>query len=79
MVGRRQYSLFVRVEYTGRVKALHGSQPGWDRSARAFTPAVILFIALPEPEDKSDPVAAGACTYGSKATTRTSCAMSARL
>jgi len=22
---------------------------------RAFTPAVILFIALPEPEDKSDP------------------------
>ena len=25
------------------------------RSALAFTPAVILFIALPEPENKTDP------------------------
>jgi hypothetical protein len=25
------------------------------RSAAAFTPAVILFIALPEVEDKADP------------------------
>jgi hypothetical protein len=37
-----------------RVKALHGSQPGRDRSAAGLAPAVILFIALPEPEDKSD-------------------------
>ena len=26
-----------------------------DGQRQAFTPAVILFIALPEPEDKSDP------------------------
>jgi hypothetical protein len=28
---------------------------GGDGQRRAFTPAVILFIALPEPVDKSDP------------------------
>jgi hypothetical protein len=54
--GRRLYSFFVRVEFTGRVKALLRSEllPRLGQR-RAFTPAVILFIALPEPEDKSDP------------------------
>jgi hypothetical protein len=47
---------FVRVEFTGRVKALLRSEllPRLGQR-RAFTPAVILFIALPKPEDKSDP------------------------
>jgi len=48
---------FVRVEYFRRVKALHRSELSSQDNGqrRAFTPAVILFIALPEPEDKSDP------------------------
>ena len=54
--GGRQYSSFVRVDFIRRVKALHRSELlAGDGQRRAFTPAVILFIALPEPEDKSDP------------------------
>jgi hypothetical protein len=42
-------------DFTGRVKA--GPQIGtWQRrSTAAFTPAVILFIALADAEDKADP------------------------
>src|SRR5262245_15065470 len=42
---------FVRVEYFRRVKALHRSELSSQDNGqrRAFTPAVILFIALPEP------------------------------
>ena len=50
------YSFFVRVEFTGRVKVLLKSEllPKHGQR-RAFTPAVILFIALPESQDKFDP------------------------
>jgi hypothetical protein len=37
------------------VKAVHKIETWQERSAAAFTPAVILFIALPEAEDKIDP------------------------
>jgi hypothetical protein len=42
-------------DFTGRVKAGLRSKLWQGRSAAAFTPAVILFIALPEAEDKTDP------------------------
>ena len=54
-MSERQYSFFVRIEFAGRVKAFHGSKLGEDGQRRAFTPAVILFIALPEPQDNSAP------------------------
>jgi hypothetical protein len=42
-------------DFTGRVKAGPQIETWQRRSAAAFTPAVILFIALPEAEDKADP------------------------
>jgi len=42
-------------DFTGRVKAGPQIETWQGRSAAAFTPAVILFIALPEAEDKADP------------------------
>jgi hypothetical protein len=42
-------------DFTGRVKASPQIETWQRRSAAAFTPAVILFIALPEAEDKFDP------------------------
>jgi len=42
-------------DFTGRVKANTQIETWQRRSAAAFTPAVILFIALPEAEDKFDP------------------------
>ena len=43
-------------DFTGRVKARPADRNfGRDGHRRAFTPAVILFIALPEAEDKIDP------------------------
>jgi hypothetical protein len=42
-------------DFTGRVKAEPQIETWQGRSAAAFTPAVILFIALPEAEDKADP------------------------
>jgi hypothetical protein len=42
-------------EYTRRVKAGRRRNPGRDNQRRAFTPAVILFIALPEAKDNIDP------------------------
>jgi hypothetical protein len=41
-------------DFTGRVKALR-SELGSDGQWPALTPAVILFIALPEADDKTDP------------------------
>jgi hypothetical protein len=43
-------------DFTGRVKARPADRNfGRDGHRRAFTPAVILFIALPEPKDNIDP------------------------
>jgi hypothetical protein len=42
-------------DFTGRVKAEPQIETWQRRSAAAFTPAVILFIALPEPKDNIDP------------------------
>jgi hypothetical protein len=42
-------------EYTRRVKVGHRSNPGRENQRQAFTPAVILFIALPEAKDNSEP------------------------
>jgi hypothetical protein len=42
-------------EYSRRVKAGRRSNPGRENQRRAFTPAVILFIALPEEKDNIDP------------------------
>jgi len=41
--------------FTRRVKAGRRSNPGRENQRRAFTPAVILFIALPEAKDNTDP------------------------
>jgi hypothetical protein len=43
-------------DFYRRVKARDPIEPWQDvERARAFTPALILFIALPEGEDKTDP------------------------
>ena len=42
-------------DFTGRVKAGPRSKLGSDGQWPALTPAVILFIALPEADDKTDP------------------------
>jgi hypothetical protein len=42
-------------DFTGRVKAEPQIETWQRRSAAAFTPAVILFIALPEAKDNIDP------------------------
>ena len=42
-------------DFTGRVKAGLRSKLWQGRSAAAFTPAVILFIALAEAKDNVDP------------------------
>jgi hypothetical protein len=42
-------------DFTGRVKAGPQIEAWQGRSAAAFTPAVILFIALPEAEDNIEP------------------------
>jgi hypothetical protein len=38
-----------------RVKAYLWTEPGEEDQRQAFTPTVILFIALPPVEDKTDP------------------------
>jgi len=38
-----------------RVKAGRRTNPGRENQRQAFTPAVILFITLPEAESKTDP------------------------
>jgi hypothetical protein len=47
--------LSFETDFAGRVKASPQIETWQRRSAAAFTPAVILFIALPEAEDKLDP------------------------
>ena len=42
-------------DFTGRVKAGPQIETWQGRSAAAFTPAVILFIALPEAKDNIEP------------------------
>jgi len=42
-------------DFTGRVKSEPQIETWQRRSAAAFTPAVILFIALPEADGKTDP------------------------
>jgi hypothetical protein len=42
-------------EFTRRVKAGRRSNPGRENQRQALTPAVILFIALPEAKDNIDP------------------------
>jgi hypothetical protein len=46
-VGGKQYSFFVRPLFTGRVKATVRGP--------TFTPAVVLFVTLPETETNTDP------------------------
>ena len=46
----------MNAEFAARVKARPADRNlAGDGQRRAFTPAVILFIALPEAEDKVDP------------------------
>ena len=53
---RKQDILFsFETDFTGRVKAGPQIETWQGRSAAAFTPAVILFIALPEAKDNIDP------------------------
>jgi hypothetical protein len=52
----KEYSLFVRSCSYWRVKARPADRTvGTDGQRRAFTPAVILFIALAELKDNSEP------------------------
>jgi hypothetical protein len=51
----KQYSFSFETDFTGRVKAGPQIETWQRRSAAALTPAVILYIALPEAEDKADP------------------------
>jgi hypothetical protein len=50
----KQYFFSFETDFTGRVKAGPQIETWQRRSAAAFT-AVILFIALPNAEDKTDP------------------------
>jgi hypothetical protein len=54
---RQNALFFLRSELTlpGRVKAEPQIETWQRRSAAAFTPAVILFIELPETESETDP------------------------
>ena len=55
MSNGKQYSFSFETDFTGRVKAEPEIETWQRRSAAAFTPAVILFIALPEAKDNIDP------------------------
>src|SRR5206468_8369772 len=49
------HKVSFETDFTGRVKAGPQIETWQGRSAAAFTPAVILFIALPEAEDNIEP------------------------
>jgi len=51
----RRYSFSFEIDFTGRVKAGPQIETWQGRSAAAFTPAVIIFIALPEAKDNIGP------------------------
>jgi hypothetical protein len=53
--GLRSFLFSLETDFTGRVKAEPQIETWQRRSAAAFTPAVILFIALPETKDNIDP------------------------
>ena len=53
--GLRNFLFSFETDFTGRVKAEPQIETWQRRSAAAFTPAVILFIALPEAKDNIDP------------------------
>jgi hypothetical protein len=53
---KKSYILFsFETDFTGRVKAGPQIETWQGRSVAAFTPAVIIFIALPETENKTEP------------------------
>jgi hypothetical protein len=54
-VTQRSILLSFETDFTGRVKAGPQIETWQGRSAAAFTPAVILFIALPEGEGNTEP------------------------
>jgi hypothetical protein len=49
------YSFFFDTDCTRRVKASHPIELAGTVSGGGLTPAVILFIALPEARDNTDP------------------------
>ena len=55
LTDRKRFLFSFDNEYTRRVKAGRRTNPGRENQRRAFTPAVILFIALPEAQDNIDP------------------------
>ena len=55
LTDRKQFLFSFDNEDTRRVKAGHRGNPGRENQRRAFTPAVILFIALPEAKDNIEP------------------------
>jgi hypothetical protein len=52
---QRSILLSFETDFTGRVKAGPQIETWQGRSAAAFTPAVILFIAPPEAEGNTEP------------------------
>ena len=55
LVEKQDILFSFETDFTGRVKAGPQIETWQGRSVAAFTPAVILFIALPEAEDKTAP------------------------
>jgi hypothetical protein len=54
--GSKTLFFFVRTDFAGRVKARPADRDlAGDGQRRAFTPAVILFIALPDARDNIEP------------------------
>jgi hypothetical protein len=54
-VGKQDILSSFETDFTGRVKAGPQIETWQGRSVAAFTPAVILFIALPEAEGNIEP------------------------
>ena len=54
-MGKQDILSSFETDFTGRVKAGPQIETWQGRSVAAFTPAVILFIALPEAKDNIDP------------------------
>ena len=55
LVGKHDILFSFETDFTWRVKAGPQIETWQGRSAAAFTPAVIIFIALPEAKDNIDP------------------------
>jgi len=52
---QKEYYLFVRYWFTRRVKASHATRTRQDRFALGPHSSLVLFVALPETENKTDP------------------------